>query len=179
MGRLSDLKNPNQNLDKKYLYIRHSKKGLPTYFRFCEGLNLVSGGWHFTFCGGIEALKQKIKSFSHADEYENKVINEDYVKNIISEGRWQRFSFKIVPIDEQFPKYLRENQEKYKDLILEVPRYSAFHEFKEFCEDIFWELKKSLLYLFASFSLICGNFGHNFLKSHKIGCGSGESMLVP
>lgn len=179
MGRLSDLKNPNQNLDTTDSYLKHSKKGLPTYFRFCGGLNLYSGGWHFTFCGGIETLKQKIKSVSEADEYENEEVNEEYVKNIISKGKWRKHSFRIVPIDEQFPKYLRENQEKYKDLILEVPQYSVFHEFKEFCKDIFWELKKNLLYLFASFSLTCGNFGYSFLKSHEVGCSPGESMLVP
>ena len=37
MGHLSDLKNPNQDLNTKPTWIKYSKKGLPTYFRFCGG----------------------------------------------------------------------------------------------------------------------------------------------
>ena len=86
-----------------------------------------NGGWHFTSLGGAVVLAEKMRSFSH-QEYnpgEDK-IDENKLKSLIDEGGgpfWKMNCF-AVPLDETFPKYIRDNQEKYAHLIFNVtPEY--------------------------------------------------------
>ena len=85
------------------------------------------GGWHFTCLGGAEAVARKIASFAH-QEYnpgEDK-IDVVEVERIIQSGGgvfWKMNCFG-EPIDETFPKYIRENQEKYAHLVFRLtPSY--------------------------------------------------------
>lgn len=85
------------------------------------------GGWHFTCLGGVEAVAKKIASFAH-QEYnpgEDK-IDLGEINRIVESGGgvfWKINCF-ADRIDETFPKYIRENQEKYAHLIFNVtPEY--------------------------------------------------------
>ncbi|MEI6400315.1 MAG: DUF3431 domain-containing protein [bacterium] len=74
-----------------------------------------NGGWHFTYQGGENRVKEKIESFSHQE------LNNDSTKNQITErlqnnqdvaGR--NFAYHI---DEKgLPRYIKENKDKYKEL---------------------------------------------------------------
>jgi len=84
-----------------------------------NGFVIENGGWHFTYLGGEERIKQKIESFSH-QEY-----NNPNVKNNISNSLNQNTDifgrnkqFKVFDLtEENFPKYIVENKDKYADLI--------------------------------------------------------------
>jgi beta-1,4-mannosyl-glycoprotein beta-1,4-N-acetylglucosaminyltransferase len=84
-----------------------------------NGFVIENGGWHFTYLGGEERIKQKIESFSH-QEY-----NNPNVKNNISNSLNQNIDifgrnkqFKVFDLtEENFPKYIVENKDKYADLI--------------------------------------------------------------
>ena len=75
------------------------------------------GGWHFSFQGGAERVKHKINSYSHQD------LNTDDIRNSIEtkiENNVDPFGRSVlqqVPIDDSFPKYLRENTGKYSHMI--------------------------------------------------------------
>jgi beta-1,4-mannosyl-glycoprotein beta-1,4-N-acetylglucosaminyltransferase len=68
-----------------------------------------NAGWHFTSMGGVDRAILKIESFSHAEldtpEFKDK-------QRILAEMR----ALPHVPIDESFPLYVRENQERFKKL---------------------------------------------------------------
>ncbi len=68
-----------------------------------------NAGWHFTSMGGVDRAITKIESFSHAKldtpEYKNE-------QRILAEIR----ALPLKPIDESFPRYIRENQDRFKKL---------------------------------------------------------------
>lgn len=75
---------------------------------------LNNGGWHFTFQGGAERVKNKIENYGH-QEY-----NNDSIKNLIDQrlnsgldvlGR----SFNCVIDEDSLPNYLKQNKNKYKN----------------------------------------------------------------
>lgn len=81
-------------------------------------------GWHFTYMGGAERVKQKIESWGEQS------LNQDYVKDNVKENIEKSLTlerdiffrpakFKKVEITyNTHPKFLVENQEKYDDFIL-------------------------------------------------------------
>ena len=99
MQKLRDLK------FKKYPFWRIDKRNL----------QIINGGWHFSYLQTPEQIINKIKSFSHG-EYNNntiskKVIEEKILKNedIFSRG----FSLKKVEIDDSFPEFIQKNKQKF------------------------------------------------------------------
>ena len=71
---------------------------------------LDNGGWHFTSIGSVDNQILKFQSYSH--------VGYDIPKNNTREKIIEKMhTYPIVEIDETFPKYLRENTEKFKGLI--------------------------------------------------------------
>ena len=70
---------------------------------------IPNAGWHFTSMGGVDRTVLKIESFSHAEhdtpEFKNK-------QRILEEFR----SRPLRPIDETFPKYVQENQQRLENM---------------------------------------------------------------
>ena len=99
---------------------KHLKKFTPQQIRDWSGPIKVypKGGWHFSFLGGEERIKYKIKSYAH-QQYNNKEVFENITKNI-NEGKdiFNRGTeMKIIDINNLFPEYIVKNQNKYKHLI--------------------------------------------------------------
>lgn len=81
-----------------------------------------NGGWHFSFMGGIEKSILKYKSYSHAPNATEEMLNPDSLGEMIRKGvisthsrghvqcKWQK-------IDDTYPKWFVENQERFKDMI--------------------------------------------------------------
>jgi beta-1,4-mannosyl-glycoprotein beta-1,4-N-acetylglucosaminyltransferase len=98
---------------------------------FCEmrqnkqGIFIDSGGWHFTYMGGVDKIKKKIESWGEQS------LNLPYVKDNIEKnlndfilsGRdlfFRPAKFTKVPVEyKTHPKYLVDNQEEYRNFILE------------------------------------------------------------
>ena len=80
---------------------------------------IENGGWHFSFLGGEEKIKQKLEGYGHQEH------NHDGVKNNLETnikgnrdilGRsWM--GTRIVPINEEFPDEIVNNQDKYMGFI--------------------------------------------------------------
>lgn len=91
------------------------------------GCKVIKGGWHFTSLGGAAQLAEKMRSFSHQEYNRSEACSsEKRLAEIIAKGEgpfWAMNCF-AVPLDERFPKYIRENKEKYAHLIFNLtPEY--------------------------------------------------------
>ena len=111
-----NLKSPQwlRNLKfKKYPFWRLDK---PRNLQIIE-----NGGWHFSFLQTPENISQKIKSFAHG-EFNNPNLSS--LENIESKIIMQKdvldrnIVYKKVQIDSSFPKYITDNQEKFKEWII-------------------------------------------------------------
>lgn len=141
--------------DKKWLgtrmcrYSLLQEKNLPLgALRFPEckdiGIRVADGGWHFGYMGGHgekdvkKRVEEKVVSAAH-EEYNNRHTLsrvEDQIldgKDIF--GRDARFV--RVPIDESYPRYIREHEKEFDYLILkeENPTKKALRHAKEKVED--------------------------------------------
>lgn len=119
-----------------------SKPGLPTYFRFCPGTFIPEGGWHFSYCGDAEFVANKRKSIVEGDFFRNVANLEDCIKK----GRdiyGRPHFFRAVPLDESFPKYIRDNQGRYGKLILQqTAKEKYFSKIYSFQNLVFWYFHK-------------------------------------
>lgn len=96
----------------KYKYITSPSEDR---FHIPASAVIKDGGWHFNFLGGGQAIRQKIQSYAHQefntpdtlDNIENRLY---YQKDVL--GRL--YEYKVIPIDENMPKYVLENPEKFR-----------------------------------------------------------------
>ncbi len=102
-------------------YHKLSLNSVRNVVRSVQSLNGVieDGGWHFTWLGGADAVKNKLDSFAH-QEYNTPEWNGiDRIKDIINSGTKDLFrdvTHLVVPIDASFPEPIYKNVEKYKQL---------------------------------------------------------------
>lgn len=82
-----------------------------------DNIVIPNGGWHFSFMGGAERVKTKINSYSAQEMNSAHVINS--VESNIENGIDPFFRGRLtqVEIDESYPEYLRNNLDKYKNMI--------------------------------------------------------------
>ena len=87
-----------------------------------RGIFVEDGGWHFSFMGGAERIKQKIESYGE-QSLNTPEIKENIQSNIdhcITTGR-DLFNrpchFWFVPIDDTYPKFIKENVESFSGYI--------------------------------------------------------------
>ena len=85
------------------------------------GLLIGNGGWHFSWLGGPEKIKQKLQSFAHQEWNKEELTNIKHIEESLKEHKSVinlKCSYKKVEIDDTYPKYLRDNLDKFKDYIL-------------------------------------------------------------
>jgi beta-1,4-mannosyl-glycoprotein beta-1,4-N-acetylglucosaminyltransferase len=120
---------------KKFLkspqWIRNLKFGKRPWWRLDKlRLNhiLKDGGWHFCNLKDSEKLLYKYKNMCETndpyifkEQIDPKYLNVDEIKKSIDLGIdliGRGHQFKKVNIDEQYPKYILENSNKFKDWII-------------------------------------------------------------
>ena len=95
---------------KKYPFWRIDKKNL----------QIINGGWHFSFLQTPQQILKKIKSFSHG-EFNNEKINEKNIeeKIIKKEDIFGRDNnLKKVDLDDSYPEYIVNNKDKFLHWII-------------------------------------------------------------
>ena len=78
-----------------------------------------NGGWHWSFLGGTDKIKQKLQGYGHQEHNHDGVKNNldrniDGGRDILGRG-WM--GTRVVPIDSSFPDEIVENQDQYKEFI--------------------------------------------------------------
>lgn len=90
------------------------------------GLIIDDGGWHFSFVGGEEKIKEVLDAYSYQGGRTAKIlffldkIFKNRIKNRIKNNKdifLTGRSFKVVKIDQSFPEYLINNIDSYRGLI--------------------------------------------------------------
>ena len=79
---------------------------------------IQEGGWHFSFLGDADNVCLKLASYEHTENnIESNISNmEDRIEQGLDPlGRSNRLH--VVPIDDTYPEFIANNQEKYCDLI--------------------------------------------------------------
>ena len=77
-------------------------------------------GWHFSFLKNPESIIKKIKSYSHQEFNTPKFTNKDGIEEKISKGEdlfERNIKYKVIDINENFPKYITNNLDKFKNWI--------------------------------------------------------------
>ena len=88
---------------------------------------IKDSGWHFSFLGGKEMIKYKIKNFSHQEYNIPEIVSDDYIEFCIQNGyslfeyyknpsakpKYEKLDLSYLPLD------LRNIVIKYKNLIVE------------------------------------------------------------
>lgn len=80
--------------------------------------NIMDGGWHFNYLGGADAIRTKIQSFAHTEFNVPSVL--DNIDSRLANKRdalGRLYQYVVVPIDETYPKYIRENLDKFDSWI--------------------------------------------------------------
>lgn len=85
-------------------------------------MRLPDAGWHFTSLGGTQAVIEKLKSYSHQEHsHEEGHFDPAVIERLIREGKSPGLKMNCfaVPLDESFPRYLRENLSRYRTLLFQ------------------------------------------------------------
>lgn len=121
MGRRMNVVDANQFrlFGKPWATPRRQPKRLAKtikYFRMPMRWRVVpDGGWHFTFMNGPEAVREKLFNYPHV--MPDAEITLDTARARISDAV-NGSGFHIRPIDDQFPRYLRCNPDRFSHMIL-------------------------------------------------------------
>jgi hypothetical protein len=100
----------------------HLKRRRPQEMRDAHnGLNQFQGkgGWHFSFMGGADTIKDKIQAFSHTEYNTEDVIDNISTKvaELKSDVFNRGFIFESKPIEPGLlPDYVYKNLEYYKQI---------------------------------------------------------------
>lgn len=68
-----------------------------------------NAGWHFTSMGGLEKYAQKLSAYSLYDRDTPEAKHPERFAKLVKKGPF-------VPIDEKFPKYVRENEDYFRSI---------------------------------------------------------------
>ena len=93
-----------------------------SWFRWFHVQTIKEGGWHFTWIFTLEDLIKKIENTAHQEFNNEEHKNPERLMKLIESG--QDFNkplarYELQSIDGQFPKFLIENQERFKSFIKE------------------------------------------------------------
>ena len=83
-----------------------------------KAYQIEDAAWHFSFLGDAENFKLKLASYEHTENNSDDVTSnaeEKVEEGLDPLGRGQQYQ--AVPIDDTYPEYIQNNQEKYADLI--------------------------------------------------------------
>lgn len=85
---------------------------------------IKKGGWHFSYLGGIEKIREKIRSFAHTEFNKEEYLNDDNILKAITRGedifKREGVSFRFVS-PWYYPDWLRKNMMEYSAFLHRSP----------------------------------------------------------
>jgi len=82
--------------------------------------SLPHAGWHFSFLGGAEKIRQKLLAFAHTEFNKEEFTNEEHIKEAILKGedilKRDGVSFRYVPLS-YYPANLQRIMKEYPALL--------------------------------------------------------------
>lgn len=84
-------------------------------------MKVPCAGWHFSYMGGVEKIKKKIRAFSHQEYNTEEWLDDERIINMIESGKdlFNRDTgdFVSIPLSDFMPEQIKTNPEKYKDML--------------------------------------------------------------
>ena len=83
-------------------------------------LQIIQGGWHFSYLQTADEILTKIKSFSHG-EFNKEDINKNDIQEKILKNEdifGRETKLKKVNLDESYPEYIVKNKAKFSNWII-------------------------------------------------------------
>ncbi len=104
-----------------------NKGTTPTMIRMCSGFRaktISNGGWHFSSLGGGQAVIEKMTAFAHTEYDKPEKHDAQSIECQIRAGKSPLYAIHTfaVPLDDSFPRYVLDNQERFSHLILPVSK---------------------------------------------------------
>jgi len=81
---------------------------------------IEDGGWHFSYMGGAERIRQKVAAYAHQEYNQPQFMELSALEASINRGEnlfnkdWQ---LKFVPLDDSFPRYILEHRDQFSSWI--------------------------------------------------------------
>ncbi len=86
--------------------------------------SIPDAGWHFSYLGDERRIQQKIEAFSHQEFNVPEFTDREKLKGRVEGARdvFDRpgYRWEYVPLDDSFPGFVRDNQERFGHLIQPV-----------------------------------------------------------
>ena len=86
-----------------------------------RSLQIIKGGWHFSFLQTPKDIIKKIQSYSHGEFNQSDFTDEKKIQEKILTGKdiFNRgFELKKISIDQKFPEYIQRNLDKLSNWII-------------------------------------------------------------
>jgi beta-1,4-mannosyl-glycoprotein beta-1,4-N-acetylglucosaminyltransferase len=99
---------------------------------------ITNGGWHFTFIGGAERVRDKLNSYSHAGGAYDAMLEPGAAEKTLITGHRVGSGVeitKIVEVDDTFPTCIKNNINYYKELGYIKPIMTRVRELEEIYVD--------------------------------------------
>lgn len=81
---------------------------------------LKKAGWHFSYLGGLESIKYKIRSFAHTEFNKEEYLQDEFILKALEEGHdiFKRpdVTYQFVPLY-YYPAFLQRVMKQYPDFI--------------------------------------------------------------
>ncbi|MBL7723359.1 MAG: hypothetical protein JNK27_04380 [Chitinophagaceae bacterium] len=78
--------------------------------------SIADAGWHFSFLGGVEKIRQKLLAFAHTEFNKEEYVSEKHIKEAVSKGedilKREGVIFKYVPLS-YYPVALQKVMKQY------------------------------------------------------------------
>ncbi|MDB5073813.1 MAG: hypothetical protein JWM87_4924 [Candidatus Eremiobacteraeota bacterium] len=77
---------------------------------------IQDAGWHWSYLGGVDAVIEKIRSYSHTEANTERIIDRARIERALRDGtdflgRWYLgYRFETTPLDDTYPAFVRDNQ---------------------------------------------------------------------
>lgn len=94
-----------------------------TRFRYARTHRRVkNAGWHFSYCGGVQAVIDKVKAFNEVGLFKRKDLSS-YIRKRLSKNRGlfgMGDRLIPVPLDSSFPEYVLENSDRLEKYLIKA-----------------------------------------------------------
>tara|TARA_A100001011_G_C14292607_1_gene836930 strand:+ start:1842 stop:2657 length:816 start_codon:yes stop_codon:yes gene_type:complete len=101
--------------------IKTKKRSIWKIYKPREPQLIFNGGWHFSYLKDPENISKKIQAFAHQEYNKSIFTDEKLIKKRINNQADifdRNLEYKKIDIDNTFPKYILNNEEKFKKWIL-------------------------------------------------------------
>ena len=92
------------------------------FWRFDKGgLQIIKGGWHFSFLQKPSDIAKKIKSYSHGEFNKSEITDEKKIEKKIANNEdifGRGYELKKININENYPEFIKNNKDLLKQWIM-------------------------------------------------------------